>query len=176
MKTLGLDLSYTRTGIVLLESVTDANLDRIVLLDAIVMKFPPTEKRLAKAYASVSSELVEGRHASFRGIDLAVIEDPIYGVFSKHSKIIPTASLKLAELAAIFKVFLEIRGLPYLTVSPTAVKRFITGRGDAEKVQVASEIRRRYNIFFEKDTGHDLSDATSLALWGILTKGSTEWK
>ena len=173
MKVLGLDLSYTRTGIVLLESKSDEDgMSSIVLLDSLAMKFPPTEKRLAKAYGSISSELAPGRRTAFHTIDLAVIEDPIYGVFSKHSKIIPTASLKLAELAAVWKIFLEIRNLPYLTVSPTAVKRFITGRGDADKVMVAPEIKRRYAISFAKDPGNDLSDATSLALWGLLTKGN----
>ena len=172
MKCLGLDLSYTRTGIVLLESEENGHLSGIKLIDSLAMKFPPAEKRLAKAYGTISSELAVGRRAAFNSIDLVVIEDPIYGVFSKFSKIIPTASLKLAELAAIWKVFLEIRNLPYLTVSPTAVKRFITGRGDADKVLVASEIKRRYAIAFAKDPGNDLSDATALALWGILTKGT----
>jgi Holliday junction resolvasome RuvABC endonuclease subunit len=73
----------------------------------------------------------------------------------------------------VFKIFLEIRNLPYLTVSPTSVKRFITGRGDAEKALVASEIKRRYAISFAKDPGNDLSDAAALALWGLLTKGSS---
>jgi Holliday junction resolvasome RuvABC endonuclease subunit len=173
MKVIGLDLSYTRTGIVLLESKSEGMTESITLLDSLAMKFPPTEKRLSKAYGALSSELAPGRHPAFLTVDLAVIEDPIYGVFSKFSKIIPTASLKLAELAAVFKIFLEIRNLPYLTVSPTSVKRFITGRGDAEKALVASEIKRRYAISFAKDPGNDLSDAAALALWGLLTKGSS---
>lgn len=172
MKCLGLDISYTRTGIVLLESRDEGNISSIALLDFLAMKFPPAEKRFAKAYAAISSELAPGRRPLFNNIDLAVIEDPIYGVINrKTDMIIPTSTIKLAQLAAVFKIFLEIRNLPYLTVSPTAVKRFITGRGDAEKVQVASEIKRRYAISFEKDPGSDLADATALALWGILTKG-----
>jgi len=168
-----MDLSYTRTGIVVLETVDMGNdTTQVVLQDHVTFKFPPQEHRLAKIYATISSEFVTARHPAFCGANLYVIEDPIYGVFNKYAKVIPTASLKLAELAAIFKMFLEIRNRPYLTVSPTAVKRFITGRGDAEKVQVAAEIQRRYSIKFEKDPGNDLSDATALALWGLVTKGS----
>lgn len=172
MKTLGLDISYTRTGVVLLESVENDSLQQITLIDSFAMKFPPATQRLAKAYASISSEFAPGRRPHFDAIDLVIIEDPIYGVVGRNSRIIPTASIKLAELSAIFKLFLEVRNMSYLTVSPTGIKRFITGRGDAEKGAVAAEIKRRFGISFEKDTGNDLSDACALALWGVLTKGS----
>lgn len=169
---VGMDLSYTRTGIVVLESFDVGNgTSEVSLLHSIAMKFPPSVNRLAKVYASVSSELAPGRHAGIDKASLFVIEDPIYGVVGRNSRVIPTVSLKLAELAAIFKLFLEVRMRPYLTVSPTSVKKFIVGRGDAEKSQVAAEIKRRYGISFQKDPGNDLSDACALALWGILTKG-----
>lgn len=170
---VGMDLSYTRTGIAVVESsTTDGFLQEIELRDSLTFKFPPQQHRLAKVYATISSEFVAARHPHFDKANLYVIEDPIYGVFGRNRGIIPTASIKLAELAAIFKLFLEVRNRPYLTVSPTAVKKFITGRGDAEKVQVAAEINRRFSIKFERDPGNDLSDATSLALWGLVTKGS----
>ncbi len=172
MIVLGLDISYTRTGAVVLESTSDGDVTTVKLLDAIALKFPPSENRLAKAYANIQSEFAPGRRKGIDQTTLTVIEDPIYGVLGKNSKIIPTVSIKLAELTAVFKVWLEIRMRPYLTVSPTAVKRFITGRGDAEKVQVATEIKRRFGISHPKDPGHDFSDATALALWGILTKGT----
>jgi Holliday junction resolvasome RuvABC endonuclease subunit len=91
----------------------------------------------------------------------AVLEDAAYGAPSR----ITVAKLK--ELTGVYKFILDAHGIDWLDCSPSAAKRLVAGKGNAEKFLVAREIEARYGIRFDEDKGWDLSDATALALWGM---------
>ena len=91
----------------------------------------------------------------------AVIEDAAYGAPSR----ITVAKLK--ELTGVYKFILEAHGIEWLECSPSAAKRLVAGKGNAEKWMVAREIASNYDIRFDEDKGFDLSDATALAIWGL---------
>lgn len=153
MIVLGADLSYTRTGLVWL--------NRMEVLHYTTCTIKPGPDRLARAVAQFSSAIKKDK--TF--VDLAVIEDVAIGAPSR------TTVCKLTELSAMFKLVLEIRGIPYLYTSPTLIKKYITGKGTAEKHVVAQELKRRWGIEFKDDKGFDLSDAAACAVWGLLQHG-----
>jgi Holliday junction resolvasome RuvABC endonuclease subunit len=145
MIVLGCDLSYTRSGLVWLNSEF-----KVIRFTDFACK--PGPKRLSRALAWFKENTPVA--------DLAVIEDYAYGAPGK------TVIVKLAELGSTCKVALEQNGIDYLTVSPSMIKKSITGKGYAEKHIVARELERMYKIKFIEDKGHDLSDAAACAVWG----------
>lgn len=164
MIVLGLDISYTRTGIALVEHENQT----YTLRAALALRFPDSPTRLLDAYRGISDQVGELLRLSNRRPDLAVIEKPIISPNPATFK----TSLMLAKLQAVFDIFLHIQGIDILRVGPTKLKKDITGEGTATKLAVALEVRRRSGIDLVEDVkkGGDLSDAAALALWGLLTK------
>lgn len=83
------------------------------------------------------------------------------------------AVLDLAEFGGILREFLtrkiEQAGLPeLLEVPPAVLKKFMTGKGNADKLQVAVAIVKRYNLELPS---HDEYDAYSLARIGACLEG-----
>ena len=97
-------------------------------------------------------------------VTLAILEDAAYGAPSR----ITVAKLK--ELSGVYKFILEAHGVEWLELSPSASKKFITGKGTSEKHVVARELARNHALHFHDDKGFDLSDAAALAVWGV-TRG-----
>lgn len=149
---LGIDPSYTCTGLVVLDQ-------HCQVVTYTKIRLPPGPERLlrgAKALHSFIKDIPSG-------LSLAVLEDAAYGAPSR----ITVAKLK--ELSGVYKAVLEGHHVPWLELSPSAAKRFVTGKGTSEKWVVAREISAQYAIAFSntEDKGWDLSDATALALWGV---------
>ena len=149
---LGCDLSYARTGLVWMDQTY-----KVIRYEDWGCK--PGPKRLLRALRWFKQQQQTPVAA------LAVIEDYAYGAPSR------TVVVKLAELGAVCKAALEASDIDYLTVSPSAIKKAITGKGTAEKDVVARELKRNYGIVFEEDKGFDLSDAAACAAWGVAYLG-----
>lgn len=98
-------------------------------------------------------------------VSLAILEDAAYGAPSR----ITVAKLK--ELSGVYKFILEAHGVEWLELSPSASKKYITGKGTSEKHVVARELRKLHGLSFSDDKGFDLSDAAALAVWGV-TRGA----
>ena len=152
---LGADLSYTRTGLVWLD-------ERYRILGHLAQAIKPGPKRLLRAVRWFTNELRDKR------TDFVVIEDNAYGA---PSRIVVT---KLSALNTLFKVACEHADIDYLEISPSLVKKWVTGKGTAEKHIVAQELKRRFGIAFDNDKGYDLSDAAALAAWGVEHFGKTD--
>ena len=148
MIVLGADLSYTCSGFAWLT-------DDYTCVWSRTCTIKPGPRRMCRAAKSFLS-CIQGQH-----IDLCIIEDLAYGAPSR------TVVTKLAELAAIFKLELEAHDNDYLVVSPSAIKKHITGKGTAEKHVVAQALKALHNIEFKNDKGYDLSDAAAAACWGV---------
>ena len=148
---LGADLSYTRTGLVWLD-------DKCRVFHHATISVPTGPRRMLRAMRAVYSILNKDVHYV---PDLCIIEDAAYASPSR------TTVAKLKELAGVFKFVLEAHDVDWLEVSPTLIKKWVTGKGTAEKHVVARELKRRFGIAFKDDPGHDLSDAAALAAWGL---------
>ena len=144
---LGADLSYTRTGLVWLD-------EKYLVIGHIAQAIKPGPKRLLRALRWFASELQTKPN-------FVVIEDNAYGA---PSRIVVT---KLSALNTLFKIACEHGDIDYLEVSPSLVKKWVTGKGTAEKHVVSRELTIRFGIQFKDDKGFDLSDAAALAAWGV---------
>src|ERR1051326_8156484 len=149
---LGVDASYTATGLVWL------NPDYTVAHQAI-LRFPQSDARLLEALKRLT--------VTFRDHmpSMAVVEDVAYGTPSR------TTLVKLVKLLAVVEAALQANGIAYLVVSASGCRKWLCGKGNADKLDVARELKRRFKLAFDADPGHDLSDAALLAAWAIATKG-----
>lgn len=164
---LGIDPSYTCTGLVLLTSSY-----KVVTSQKI--KVPVGDSRMYRAGTALGTFIkrIHGGPGISGGIGIkkVVIEDAAYGAPSRITV------AKLAALTGVYKYVIEAHDIDWIELSPSSAKKFITGKGTAEKWMVAREIQSRYQIWFPDDKGHDLSDAAALAIWGVhQVYGKVDW-
>ncbi len=87
-------------------------------------------------------------------IDLAVIEGYSMGSSLAHSH-------ELGELGGIIRWTLWGNGIPFVEVPPSSLKKYLTGKGNADKDLMLSTASRR----FDRTLNNDEADA--LALWAM---------
>ena len=148
----GCDLSYTRSAIVWMD-------EGFVVQKSSAFAIAPGPFRLKRALYAFNRILTSAN--DLPPPSLCVIEDNAYGAPSR------VVVVKLAALNTLLKVVCECWDVDWLEVSPSALKKGITGKGNAEKAQVAQELLRLYGIKFDNDKGFDLSDAAAAAVWGV---------
>jgi Holliday junction resolvasome RuvABC endonuclease subunit len=87
------------------------------------------------------------------GADLVVLEGYSFG--SKGASV-----FQLAELGGIVRWELQGRSLPYIDVPPATLKRFATGKGNADKDAMIAAAIRRFGY-----GGDDNNEADAYLLW-----------
>lgn len=143
----GFDLSFTMAAGVWLNS-------KFEIVDQKCSPIKPGPLRLKRAFHLFYSWLKVPPN-------LVIIEDNAYGAPSRH------VVVKLSQLNTLVKTICECQDIAWLEVAPSALKKEITGKGNAEKNQVAEQIDKLYGIRFTNDKGFDLSDACAAAIWGV---------
>lgn len=78
------------------------------------------------------------------------------------------AVITLAEFGGVLRDRLLWRNNLVLEIAPTMLKKFATGKGNANKILVLQEIAKRYGIFFDSD---NLGDAYIAAKIGRILIG-----
>jgi crossover junction endodeoxyribonuclease RuvC len=148
MRVVGLDLSLTATGMAI---YTDGALSLLTL------ESPHTGgmERLDWIYSQVR-ELC-------RGAELVVVEGLSFG--SNMPSAQERAGLWFMVARALWKA-----GIRRQSVAPTQLKKFVTGKGSAEKSLVLREVFRRWNIVAEED---NQADAAVLVRIGLVLTGVT---
>ena len=171
MIVLGLDLSFTRSGLVWLEWDRSQEAKPVVYQQTTI-SIPPGEWRMGR----VQTAFYEALKTKTKP-DLAIIEGSIQraGRFSKGSEAkrgIKVLTM-LQELNGVVKAVLDLYRIPQLESSPTHMKKMIAMKGTADKATVAREITARFGISFPGDekNGYDLYDACGLALLGLNKRG-----
>lgn len=140
---LGADLSLARTGLVLMSG------DQ-VLEWAVVPTAPnhDVEYDLQERIDAISRFVMR----LARRADLVTIEGHAFGV--THGDTRPH------ELVALVKWKLWRRRIPFMVVTPSAVKKFATGNGRATKQQMVQAAR---DFGFTDTKDHNVADALHLA-------------
>lgn len=136
MSVAAFDLSLTATGI-----ARSANPDLSPAYETY---------SLAKGYDGLSrlASIWQVVLTQSRGFDLVVMEGLAFG------KNDPSAQER-AGLAYLVRMSLWERGQPFVLVAPTQVKKFATGRGNAEKAIVIREVWRRWHCEVRNDNEAD---------------------
>ncbi len=138
---MGIDPKITGTGVVVLEKGEMIHHETIKSNSEGIMRALDIEDRILRLNESFFADVV-------------VIEG--YGFASK--KIVTTA-----ELVGILKRAFVCEFLPFITVAPTQLKQFATGKGSSKKEFVMLEVFKRWGVEFKTD---DEADAFVLAKIG----------
>ncbi len=101
--------------------------------------------------------------------DECAIEMPVYGRN-------PQSMLKLGRAQAAAMLVALNRGIPAAEYTPKAVKKSVTGNGNASKQQVAFMVRAMLSIGEEAAMGLDASDALAVALCHVHRLGGGDAK
>lgn len=154
MRILGIDPSYTATGLVILEDHGCS----LCVVGHTLLKLPPGPRRLLRAAKGLHGFIVG------KGVSLVLCEDAAFGAPD------PTVVGMLKELTGVYRLVVEAHDIPIAMVSPTTVKKEVGHSGRASKGDVAERLSSIYAITFDSDKGNDLSDAAGIAVLGWLRK------
>lgn len=115
-----------------------------------------------EAPASVSARLAE-LDADFRALLERVrpTHVAVEALFAhpKH----PATAIVMAHARGVLLLAVRRAGLPLIELRPAAVKRFLTGNGQASKEQMQEAIRFRLNLA-EAPKPPDIADALAIAM------------
>lgn len=148
-KVLGLDMS-TVTGLAVVRR------DRIILHTEVVT-FPKLTgcERINAIAGRVLDVYYEHKP------DFVVIED--YAVSRFGGSAIVSISI-----GSVLRFLLWQNDITYLEVSPTSLKKFVTGKGNSPKEQMILEVFKRYGYTSKTN---DIADAVGLGMFGLCAAG-----
>lgn len=154
---MGLDLSIRSTGICVLDG--DPAIPAAERVCTWQVNGNP-HKGIARIAKLVNQ--IEGVHvwANSLGTALTVIEG--YGTRGGENNV-------LVELGGVVRYELFRAESPFIVVPPTSLKKFVTGRGNADKVMVCEYIERRYGCSFLRawpGKDHPKKPKDKPAAWG----------
>lgn len=97
--------------------------------------------------------------------DLAIIEH--YALGMRKS---PDSIITLIEIGTVIRCALAVAGVPWLEVNPSTLKKWTTGKGNADKAAMGVAVKQRWGFVSPSD---DVVDAFALAQFGqyLATNG-----
>jgi crossover junction endodeoxyribonuclease RuvC len=148
-KVMGLDMSSV-TGLSIVDSTK-------TVLHAEVVTF----KKLTgcERINAIAGRILDV-HAQFEP-DFVVIED--YAVSRFGGSAIVSISI-----GSVIRFLMWQDEIPYLEVSPTSLKKFVTGKGNSKKDQMILEVFKRYGYTSKTN---DIADAVGLGMFGLCASG-----
>jgi crossover junction endodeoxyribonuclease RuvC len=150
IRSIGLDLSLTGTGVVVLEDGK--------ILSQKLIKSKPCGDRPCNEVTRIRT-IVSGIEEVVRSnkLDVAVIEGLAFMVRNA------TALVQLSALNYMTRAMLMDCGVPFVIVAPTSLKKFVTGNGGSKKDVMLIEVYKRWGETLLDD---NICDAYSLARVG----------
>ena len=154
MITIGLDLSLTHTGFVIVQD--DGN-----VLSSGVIKSKPCGDKPADETRRIR-RIVEDTMAKITIVpDLVVIENLAFMAQG-------ISLTQLAGLSYYTRINLLDRNWPFILVAPTSLKKFITGSGKGDKNMMLMSVYKNYGF---EATDDNVADGYSLAICGLALLG-----
>jgi Holliday junction resolvasome RuvABC endonuclease subunit len=145
VRIIGLDLSLCHTGYAF---QTDGYRDIGVI--------EPKNRRGCERLVWIREQVRE----LAKGSDLVICEGY---AFSR-----PNQAHQLGELHGVIRTFLYEHDMPLLLVAPAALKKFVTGKGKAEKGVVIKAVFQRFDVDVDDDNA---ADAAGLLFIGLALAG-----
>lgn len=140
MNVVGLDLSLTATGI----AYADGSFTTVTTA-------AKGEERIVALRSAVLNAVIFA--------DLVVIEG--YSMASRHG------AHQLGELGGVIRVALHEAGIPFVEIAPTRLKKWATGKGNANKDEMLVRAARLWPTV----TTNDEADAGFLRQMGLTAHG-----
>jgi len=147
MVVMGLDLSLTSTGLVVLSP-------ELMLKSKAIKSKENAERRLIDIKEQIEREILE--------------YEPALVVLEGYAMLANGRITALAELGGVVKASLYVRKQPFIVVPPARVKKFATGKGNTTKDEVRLWVYKRWGV--ELKTNDEI-DAYVLAQIGLSYLG-----
>ena len=151
MTPFGLDLSLTSTGFCSAE------------LNAAICSKQKGMPRLAEIRDKVLAQVQE--------LDAPIVIVEGYSFGSKNSQAHATG-----ELGGVVRLALHEYGTPFIEVPPTCLKKFATGKGNANKNEVISAMSAKTGIVWSGGSADDMCDAFVLREMALAQLGLSQYK
>jgi Holliday junction resolvasome RuvABC endonuclease subunit len=145
-KFVGIDLSYTATGLIVLDSKGEILEQKLIKTSKSDSKFD-IEDRLIRIENDVKFV------PNIMGLASVYIEGP---AFASQGN----AALQMGALNFFVRTFLRKKEVDYKIIAPPTLKKWVTGSGRADKKQMIDKVEERWNIKFKDN---NLADAYGLA-------------
>ncbi len=152
MIVLGLDLSLTGTGIVIL------NRDKLLYSECFKPKNKSGSDRLIEIRRKVKAILTEYNP------QIICLEGYSFGSRGR-------ALFQIGELGGIIRILLHESGIKWIEITPSQVKKFATGKGNSGKDLILQQVYKRWGQEFKTS---DEADAFVLAKIGTTLLGHKE--
>jgi crossover junction endodeoxyribonuclease RuvC len=146
----GIDQSLNSTGVVII----DVSSGDIILAESIELNKGKKTPKLFGAARLIHIRDEVKRFLSLGQADFVVLEGYSFG--SRGSSI-----FDLGEIGGAIRVLAHDLGLPFETVPPKTLKKYIAGNGNASKEEMAEAIKSKFKLDFKTD---DEADAFALAI------------
>jgi len=157
MISLGLDISATSTGVVVLdaEEKFSAGVPPKVLVEKAIK---PKTKGLERC-SDVAGGVLEVM--ALHKLDIITIEGYALGRFSG-------ASIQIVSVGAIVRYFVMQHGHKWLEPSPNELKQFVSGKGNSKKEAMMMHVLEKWG---HVSKNNDTADAYGLACMGLAWRG-----
>jgi len=158
MISIGLDLSLTHTGYVVIQ------VDGKVLTHGVIKSKPCGDRPIdeIRRIVKISSEITDQ-------LDKVLKVPPSIVCIEGLAFMAQGTSLtQLAGLSYITRAFIDSCLWPFIIIAPTTLKKFITGSGKGDKDMVIMSVYKNYG--FEASDNNE-ADAYSLAVCGLAVLG-----
>jgi len=145
---VGLDLSLTSTGF------CRKNGKSITI---------ETVKTEPKNFKNDLDRLTHIRDTLLRKIPADVKMICVEDFFTPSNKMQIGSAIKLAMLGTTLRLALHEKGLPFVIIAPSQLKKFVTGKGSGEKSMILREVYKRWGLDAKDDNQADASVLAYLA-------------
>lgn len=148
---LGLDLSFTGTGLYLISDDKTVNIERYITTDT-KDNWTDDISRIVFIADQIFDIIKD------YDIKLVAIESYFTGVGNSQ------VGLRLASLGTLVRYLLTQKGYSYFDVSPTQNKKFITGSGTSQKDQIQMYVLKKYNVMTKNNNTADAFGFANIAM------------
>lgn len=160
---IGLDLSVSSTGVVILDELGELVLSKAIVVKSLGSTWRDRVQRNLRIWNQLDTLI--STHVLYSTIQAVLIEDYAPRYMGSAIPIIELGGLVRENLLGISNLHVDC-------IPPTVVKKFITGAGNAGKIEVATRLTKDYNVMFKSD---DLYDAFGIAQFARALTGYGDW-
>lgn len=147
-RVVGLDLSLTGTGIAHPDGTTETI---------------RTKHRGCERLIHIRDHITAAIWPHRVPANLVVIEDYAYSRAAAHSH-------ELGELGGVVRVALHERGIPFVCVGPSSLKKFATGKGNADKHAMRIAAYKTADLEFDDDNQCDAAWLRWMGLYALIER------
>lgn len=157
---LGLDLALTKCGIARPDGTTRTWTTKLRDVERLYVIRHMVRAEIGLLVSTGGSSSIRGTRRGLPVVDVVALEGYAHGRTNQAHQI--------GEAGGIVRLDLWEHGIPYLLFPPTQVKKYATGRGNANKDEVLASAIRRLDY---QGASNDEADALWLRALGLATLG-----